>query len=225
MYLRNSGFAPRRRQGGFIQGAILFALVIIAVVVAAFSLANRDSNSNADAETARVAATLVLKTGSDIQSGVNRAVADGLPASDVATKLEVAGTVDSGNTNLFDSTLRYASRPQLPENGLADGSAATQPFAESGGTAALATGALSGFGSTQQEVYMTVPGLTKLVCQRINNLANGTSTTEGPPAARGDVTQADGTKVRVNEGCYGDDTNDYTYFRVLLIDAVAAAAT
>ena len=36
MYESNSGFAPHRRQGGFIQGAILFALVIIAVVVAAF---------------------------------------------------------------------------------------------------------------------------------------------------------------------------------------------
>jgi len=226
MCRRNSGFAPHRRQGGFIQGAILFALVIIAVVVAAFSLANKDSNTNADAETARVAATLVLKTGSDIQSGVNRAVADGLPASDVQTNLVVQGTADDGKTDLFDTTLRNASRPQLPENGLADGSTAAQPFAAGaaladGVAAKLSKQALTGFGTTQQEVILEIPGFTKLVCQRINNLANGTGTTEDPKTALTDVEAPDGS-TQASEGCFGPEAGPYTYFRVLLTDAEAA---
>ena len=81
MYLRNNGFAPHRRQGGFIQGAILFALVIIAVVVAAFSLANRDNQTSADTEQARVNASFMLKVGNDLQSAVSRAIADGAQPS------------------------------------------------------------------------------------------------------------------------------------------------
>ena len=88
---------PKLAQGGFIQGAILFALVIIAVVVAAFSLANRDSQNNADTEQARVNASYVLKVGNDLQSAVNRAIADGLLPSAASATIKLDATASSGS--------------------------------------------------------------------------------------------------------------------------------
>ena len=106
MKMSSSGFAPRRRQGGFIQGAILFALVIIAVVVAAFSLANRDSQSSADTEQARVNASFVLKVGNDLQTGINRAVADGFSPAKLETNMYFDKTESTGdNLNLFNPEL------------------------------------------------------------------------------------------------------------------------
>jgi hypothetical protein len=222
MYLRNSGFAPHRRQGGFIQGAILFALVILAVVVAAFSLASRDSNSSADTETARVGATLVLKTGADIANGVSRAVSDGLAAADVQSKLVLTGTVADGNLDLFDTTLRYASRPEIPVNALLDGSEAVQPFASDAASpdaASLVSLALIG-DATLEETVLEVPGLTKLVCQRINNLANNKLVNADPEGTPADTTASDGA-TQAREGCYATDpdTGPFTYFRVVLVDA------
>jgi hypothetical protein len=220
MYTRNSGFAPHRRQGGFIQGAILFALVILAVVVAAFSLASRDSNSSADTETARVGATLVLKTGSDIANGISRAVSDGLPAADVQEKLVLTGTVAAGSLDLFDTTLRYASRPEIPENALADGTEADQPFGAATTTGAAILSSEDVLGSTLEETILEVPGLTKLVCQRINNLTNNLLVSDAPPASVDAAVSADGT-TQAREGCYAADPDDgpFTYFRVVLVDA------
>ena len=223
MYLRNSGFAPHRRQGGFIQGAILFALVILAVVVAAFSLASRDSNSSADTETARVGATLVLKTGSDIANGVSRAVSDGLPAADAQSTLVLTGTATGSKLDLFDTTLRYASRPEIPENALAGGSTAVQPFASgTGGTASLKSVNLAG--STMMDTVLEVPGLTKLVCQRINNLANNVLV-NAEPVGQTDTKAADGV-TQAREGCAltgSTGAPTYTYFRVILVDTAPPA--
>ena len=226
MYLRNSGFAPHRRQGGFIQGAILFALVILAVVVAAFSLASRDSNSSADTETARVGATLVLKTGSDIANGISRAVSDGLPAADVQGKLTLTGELAEGNLDLFDPTLRYASRPEIPENALADLTDPLQPFgAATTGDDAASLKAVALLGDENlDETVLEVPGLTKLVCQRINNLANNRLVNEDPKATPA-LTKAADNAAQAREGCYATDpaTGPYIYFRVVLVDATTAS--
>jgi hypothetical protein len=225
MYTRNSGFAPHRRQGGFIQGAILFALVILAVVVAAFSLASRDSNSSADTETARVGATLVLKTGSDIANGISRAVSDGLPAADVLAELVLTGDA-AGKLDLFDTTLRYASRPEIPENALADLTDPLQPFGAAttaeGVAASLTPVALLG-DENLDETVLEVPGLTKLVCQRINNLANNLLVSDAPPASVAEALSADG-ETQAREGCYAaDEAGPFTYFRVVLVDATTAS--
>ena len=219
MKMSSSGFAPRRRQGGFIQGAILFALVIIAVVVAAFSLANRDSQSSADSEQARVNASFVLKVGNDIQTGVNRAVADGLQPTDISSKLGLAKTAPTGGLVLFDPTLKYMVRPQFPATALATASTA-QPFtgntADADGTGATATFAataagLTGVGGSDKEVVIKVPGLKKDVCSRINVTTNGKLVTDAIPTA-----------IDSREGCYLDDTV-YTYYRVIATDAGGAA--
>ena len=224
MKMCSSGFAPRRRQGGFIQGAILFALVIIAVVVAAFSLANRDSQSNADSEQARVNASFLLKVGNDIQSGISRAVADGFPPANLGTGI-IFNKDPSTETeiNLFDTSLRYVSRPQFPPTALATAST-TQPFMGTDNEGTLATAsmtlaAVTGVGNTlEREAIVLVPGLKDDVCKRINVTANGAIVTAPIPSdepGTGDV-------AAWREGCFNDGTVN-VYFRVVATDAAPAA--
>ena len=223
MYMSSSGFAPRRRQGGFIQGAILFALVIIAVVVAAFSLANRDSQNNADSEQARVNASFVLKVGNDIQSGISRAVADGFPPAQLDdTGIAFDNTASSGTTiNLFDPALRYVSRPQFPPTALEG--AAIQPFAGTnfetgeGATATLTQAVVDGAGGADVEAILLVPGVAEDVCRRINVTANATLVTAELPTAINT-----GAAAGWREGCI-DAQDGPTYFRVVATDVAPAA--
>ena len=220
MKMCSSGFAPRRRQGGFIQGAILFALVIIAVVVAAFSLANRDSSNSADNEQARVNAAFVLKVGSDIQTGINRAVADGFPTVDIQQKLllNVDSTTAAGAMSLFDRTLRYVARPQFPPTALDDGS--SQPFiaGASGATAVRFDAvAVTGVGGSEEDVLLEIPNLRNDVCRRINVTANNLLPT-APPLE-------DAGEGGAREGCYAASAGGSgTYFRVVATDVGTAAA-
>jgi hypothetical protein len=214
MYLRNSGFAPQRRQGGFIQGAILFALVIIAVVVAAFSLANRDNQNNADTEQARVNASFMLKVGNDLQSAVSRAIADGAPPSNVINDLTFTPTSASGKVGLFDPALRYLSAPSYPETALAPGITSVTY----GWQSRVVSGVGSDDATAGTEAILTVGGLDPAVCARINTTANGTLVTASPPA---DVATAIGGTLLWREGCVGTGT----YFRAVVTDAGTAAST
>ena len=227
MKMCSSGFAPRRRQGGFIQGAILFALVIIAVVVAAFSLANRDSNNSADTEQARVNASFVMKAGNDIQTALSRAVADGLPPANInSTGVVFDNTASSATVvNLFDTKLRYAVRLQFPVTALATPSTA-QPFAGTnittgaGATASLTQVVIDGAGGPDKEAVLLVPGLKEDVCRRVNVTANNVLATAALPTAP-NVSPAVGWR----EGCFSaTGTSAFTYYRAVATDVAAADA-
>jgi hypothetical protein len=216
MKMCSSGFAPRRRQGGFIQGAILFALVIIAVVVAAFSLANRDSQSSADSEQARVNASFVLKVGNDLQTGINRAIADGFAPANLEDDMVFNNSASDGTTlNLFDPTLKYMVRPQFPNTALVAGGA--QPFLD-GATndAAWQVTAITDVGGADADAVVTVTGLKEDVCKRINVTANGVLVSADIPTAI-DTGASEGWR----EGCYESGT-DFVYFRVVATDVAPA---
>jgi hypothetical protein len=211
MYLRNSGFVPHRRQGGFIQGAILFALVIIAVVVAAFSLANRDNQTSADTEQARVNASFVLKVGNDLQSAVSRAIADGAQPDRVTLDLAFADTSSGTSVGLFDPALRYLSQPSYPVTALSATSV----------TYGWQSRVISGVGGGATEAILTVAGLDEAVCARINTTANGTLVTAAPPAT---VQAAIALTPAWREGCVGTGAGS-TYFRAVVTDAGTPAST
>jgi hypothetical protein len=217
MYKSNSGFAPHRRQGGFIQGAILFALVIIAVVVAAFSLANQDNQTNADSEEARVNATYVLKVGNDVQAAINRAIADGVAPAEVHEDITFTGTSDDGQVGLWDPDLRYlAAAPRFPP--------AVQGGATPPALAWVGTPVSTGAGDAGVEQVVTIANVSRAVCWRINNVANGTLPGAAPPAtlAAATTTAAAGTPALLwREGCFGDNAAAaaHTYFRVVVVDA------
>ena len=216
MKMCSSGLAPRRRQGGFIQGAILFALVIIAVVVAAFSLANRDSQSSADTEQARVNASFVLKVGNDLQTGINRAIADGFsPANLEGNMVFNNGASDGDTLNLFEENLKYIVRPQFPTTALVpDGE---QPFrdASTNDVEWVVTAITDAGDINQAEAVITVTGLREDVCKRINVTANGVLVSADLPGAVG------GEDGDWREGCFTDGTA-FTYFRVVATDVAPA---
>ena len=215
MYLRNSGFAPHRRQGGFIQGAILFALVIIAVVVAAFSLANRDNQTSASSEQAKVNATYVLKVGTDIQGAITRAIADGAPPATANTAIAFSNISTVNAVGLWDPQLAYlVSEPTFPATATFNGTSTTLTWGWGAQTA------VSGVGGTNLEQIMTAAGVSLDVCRRINNTVNGVLVTATMPSS---LALATGNNWR--EGCFGPATagQSHTYFRVVVVDAVAAS--
>lgn len=217
MKMCSSGFAPRRRQGGFIQGAILFALVIIAVVVAAFSLANRDSQSSADTEQARVNASFVLKVGNDLQTGINRAIADGFNPANLEDNMVFNSDDSDGETlNLFEENLKYIVRPQFPTTALVPDQ--EQPFRdETANDVAWVVQAITDAGdAAQDEAIITVTGLREDVCKRINVTANGVLVSAELPETVG------GEDGDWREGCFTDGT-DFTYFRVVATDVQPSA--
>jgi hypothetical protein len=213
MYKSNSGFAPHRRQGGFIQGAILFALVIIAVVVAAFSLASQDNQTNADSEEARVNATYVLKVGTDIGSAVNRAIADGVSPAVANTQITFTNASDSIAVGLWDPQLRYLSaEPRFPDAALAV--SGVDPV-----YSWVAPVALAGIGAAGVEQVVQIDGIATAVCQRVNNIVNGLVVSAPLPGTLPAAAAVDGVSWR--EGCIaGVDAG--TYFRVVVVDAATS---
>lgn len=217
MYKSNMGLAPRRRQGGFIQGAILFALVIIAVVVAAFSLANQDNQTSADSEQAKINAVYVLKVGTDIQSAVNRAIADGVNPALANTQISLSDVSDGTKVGLWDPSLRYlVSEPRFPPTSLSSGTAATFNFP--------APLAVTGVGGTNTEQIIEIGKISREVCRRINSTVNGVVVTANMPGSL--ATATSGTGFGWREGCYGTNTAGaaHTYFRVVVVDAAAPVA-
>jgi len=216
MNMCSSGFAPRRRQGGFIQGAILFALVIIAVVVAAFSLANRDSQSSADSEQARVNASFVLKVGNDLQTGINRAIADGFNPGNLEANMSfTSGESDGDNLKLFDPTLKYMVRPQFPTTALVVGGG--QPFRdETTNDVEWELKDITDVGGPDKDAIVKVAGLREDVCKRINVTANGVLVSAPVPTGI-DTTESAGWR----EGCFSEGTS-FTYFRVVATDVAPA---
>ena len=207
MYLRNSGLAPRRRQGGFIQGAILFALVIIAVVVAAFSLANQDNQTSAASEEAKVNATYVLKVGNDLQNGINRAIADGVDPAQANSQILFDDVSTTTAVALWDPALRYlAAAPRFPD--AVEATAGTAP-----GFNWVTPAPITGIGGTGNEQVVQITGIATAVCRRINNVVNGTVITADVPTS---LTAATGLGWR--EGCHVGTTGN-TYFRVVVVDA------
>jgi hypothetical protein len=180
--------------------------------VAAFSLANRDSQSSADSEQARVNSSFVLKVGNDIQTGINRAVADGFPPANLSTNLKFQETTTAGELNLFDDTLKYLIRPQFPPTALAV--PANQPFAASGTLeAAITEVAVDGVGvELENEAVITIANLKEDVCKRINVTVNGKIVTDAP-----ETTLALAAAAGQREGCFGSD-GEFSYFRVIATD-------
>ena len=197
--------SPTRRQGGFIQGTILFALAILGIIIAAFAVSNTGSSTNTDSERARVNAGVVMKAGSDIQDAVSRALADQHLAGDITL---LAGTTTALPVlYLFDNDYRYGSAPRLPEQAFAG--SASLPFEEDDADSIAGD-------ATLNDLLIKLPGLREDVCRRINNLAlGGPFDASAIPATSIDAAVTAGL---TSEGCYNDATDGFTYFRVVAVD-------
>jgi hypothetical protein len=106
--------SPTRRQGGFIQGTILFALAILGVIIAAFAVSNSGSSTNTDNERDRVNAGVIIKMGTDLQDTVSRAASDNFQPANMLLASTLPSSPPAGSIALFDSAYRYGTKPVPP---------------------------------------------------------------------------------------------------------------
>jgi hypothetical protein len=159
-----------------------------------------------------VNASFVLKVGNDLQTGINRAIADGFSPANLEDDMSfTSGESDETTLKLFDPTLKYMVRPQFPTTALVVGG--EQPFRdEATNDVDWEVTSIDEVGGADADAVVTVTGLKEDVCKRINVTANGVLVSAGLPAGIDT-----GESVGWREGCYTDGT-DFIYFRVVATD-------
>ncbi len=201
--MRQPSLPRRRRQGGFIQGVILFALALIAVVIGVFSTSNSSVDTRTDREEARLNAALLLKVGSDLQDSVNRAVAD---QRDIATMV-LTNPPGNGRFFLWDPVVRYGSAPTLPIT-LRANRAAVPAWS-------VAYAAFTGQGSNITEQVVQLSNVSDEVCRRLNASAEGIAYNPAAPIPAGLNEVAALPRL---QGCFAN-----TFYRVVSMDVAAPA--
>lgn len=195
---RNSRRAGQR---GFIQGAILFALALIGILVAAFATSNQGVSTQTDSEEARVNASLIIKAGSDVQDAVNRAIADRIDLS----VIEIASSAASPAIALFDPALRFGTLPTLTAAMSFDNDVTDLVWSQD----AIA---VPGVGDGATDLVVQLAGVSQVVCRRIEAAVQNSAFN---PTTALPSTIGNGRR----EGCIAAaDTGTATYYRVVSVD-------
>lgn len=194
----------RARQAGFIQGAILFALALIGILVAAFATSNQGVSTQTDSEEARINASLLIKAGSDVQDAINRAVADRINLIEVV----ITPTADADDIELFSPELRFGSLPVLPATAATDGVVTTLVWS-------MTPDPVPNVGEDDNELIAELAGVSQVVCRRIEAAVQGIPF--NPNVALPEAIPA--TDPGRREGCYSAAaTGTATYYRVVSVD-------
>ena len=217
---RYSGPRPGK-QGGFIQALILGGLALLAAVVAFFALSANDSSSSTSKEENKMRATGIVQQGVDLSAGVSRAILDGIPAASLVG--HTSGTIGLLAANGY---VGGGAMP-VPPAGSGDGTA-IWGF-DSGAVVTDSQAVPKDLGTSAKDTVLTLPGLTKDVCTRINNVLTGETIIKPTDAAIGGsytaattlegATVADATKAIGNsQGCVTTAAGAYMYYRVVQIN-------
>lgn len=169
-----------------IQGAILFGLAILAIVIGAFALANKSTPSNTANESAKVSATALIKLAGDLASAAQRFSFD----YDLATM-----TLDSSSTGLFDPAKGITGDIEVP----AGVTTRSTSFIYS-----IEDFEVGGQGTSDSEYVIYVGSIIPQVCAQINHVLHGRSLSNNPPSSLGSNV----------EGCYSLDGN-LRYYKVI----------
>lgn len=212
------------RQQGFIQAILLFGIALMAAILGGFALANRSPTSQTDTEQAKVNASVALKQGSDLQTGVLRYGND-FGSSAITNDLDFSSTSNKG---LFDPAARYASPQVMPASAFAS---ATDPMIaapspnEAGHWYLNKATAANAIGTTALDPMVVLPDLRSDVCARIDNMLYGSSTVPVSNGASTDwaneTTPKDGGISALAdvagwaEGCVQTSDAKYVYFKVV----------
>jgi hypothetical protein len=171
------------RQRGFALGASQVTLVLVSLMVGATAITLDGDVETVSDQQAHIHASYLLKAGGDLQTALDRAVADnGLSRSDASAVLRFErGTSQAGEVRLFDARLRYGSAPQWPEGLLVPGQA----------------GAGEPRWSSDAADVVEVAGVDLAVCRRFNEMTQGQDPEAAPPADVGSALHARGWQ----QGC------------------------
>jgi len=195
------------KQAGFAIGPVLVVVALIAIIGAAFTASNRGTSSNTSNESAKANAGLIAQQAASLKSGFERYVSDGV---DITT-IELTTTPSAGGkTALFDPVKGYAVAQQPPRQG-------------STGAWSIASYALPGVGTTTADLVLSLNGINKLTCSRLNNaLANADASLDASTygsLATNTVTAGAGTvnASGAMEGCVASGT-DYVFYTVVRVN-------
>ncbi|GLR27309.1 hypothetical protein [Limnobacter litoralis] len=218
---------PQRRAGkqqGFIQAILLFGIALMAAILGGFALANRSPTSQTDTEQAKVNASVALKQGSDLQTGVLRFGND-FGSSAITNTMDFSSTTNQG---LFDPAARYASPQVMPASAFAspsDPAIAAPSTYEAGHWYLNKATAANAIGTAAVDPMAVLPDLRSDVCARIDNMLYGASAIPVSTGALSDwanaTTPADGGISAVAavagwaEGCVQTSDAKYVYFKVV----------
>lgn len=193
----------RGQQRGFIQGAILVGLALLVLVVAGFSLANRDAAATTGKEQARLNASVMMKQAVDLKDAIYRAVSDNVSPADM-NALRTAGYITEVPTAPTDSGI-------------------TPLYGGASGT--IYSGNINGLGTSANDTYIIASPVSQAVCDRIN--AALYSTLIVPPNTDANVNTTTGVLTLTNapwpgrsEGCVPNAIgalNANVYFKVVVV--------
>lgn len=165
----------RKTEAGFIQGALIVGLALLAAVIATFALSGRTKNITP--EQARAFASAVLEQGNKIKEGFVVAQADGFNADRVSLDLKgISG--DENAAGLFNVEFNWATEQIAPEKA-ALGINGQKDLINEGWSYHTQT-SLPGVGTAAPETVITLQGLSLEVCQRINSSLYNTLPTAIP---------------------------------------------
>lgn len=168
----------RKTEAGFIQGALIVGLALLAAVIATFALSGRTKNITP--EQARAFASAVVEQGNKIKEGFVVAQADGFNADRVSLDLKpVSG--DENAAGLFNVEFNWAVEQIAPEKA-ALGINGQKNILNEGWSYSTGT-VIPGVGTAAPETVVTIAGLSQEVCQRINASLYNTLPTAIPGAS------------------------------------------
>lgn len=177
------------QQRGFAVGAVLLAIVLMAVVAGAIALGNRGSNANSAEQTARVNAATIIQESTNLRQGFDIMLARGTTVSTITFD----ATVNSG---LFNPNTGGAQPQTIP------GSAQITP---SPWVYKAATLKVRGVGTDSGGDYAVVAvGIKDTVCQQIMQSLYNSSTLPASAVAESSWGTA-GTLVDLSAGIVGID--------------------
>jgi hypothetical protein len=202
-------------QRGF-AGFILLAILVSALLVAAFAYMGRQSRGGMSEASAKLNAAVLMR-----QSGVLAEAIEELKLRrGVATELVTFD--DAPGTGLYAATLGLAvpSVPLVPSGALDETGARAAPvFAYSSRIS------LPGIGTAADDIAIILPHVSMSVCEQINTILNSDPLGTEPPASTGRVSdwtfgnvddgELGARYVGRSEGCVHTVDNAYVYYRVV----------
>jgi hypothetical protein len=215
------------RQQGFIQGAIIFALALIAIIIATFSSGSSDTADNVNKEQAKSYAGSIVAAGAKLytaylQAQTDRRVPFVNNAGNVAVIVGAASAPSPAGVGGQDTwaLASYARLPTMDSGAFANDQTSNGWIfldRKTNATDATCDTALC-------TLYLQLPGLKRSVCEAINFKVTskppkaGTATATVMYTVASDNYQVADVGSTGIEGCYNKGTvasPDYTYFKAL----------
>jgi hypothetical protein len=216
------------RQQGFIQGAIIFALALIAIIIATFSSGSSDTADNVNKEQAKAYAGSIVAAGAKLYAAYLQAQTDRrVPfVSNAGSFISIVGTATAPDVGGQDTwaLASYARLPTMDSGAFSDDKPSNAWIfldKKTNSSDAACDTALC-------TLYLQLPNLKRSVCEAINFKVTAKPPKAGLPSETVMFNVASNNSQLLSdigstgiEGCYNKGTAgtpNYTYFKAVHIN-------